>query len=251
MRAGFLVLMLCLLLPIAAAADEGGDDRVVRLHVPEALIKTGLMRYILPRFSLKTRVRVELVGPTGTPDLSLGPQGRALFQGAGAVWHLLQHRKGHAGTDKLVAWLKSEVGLRTILSFAPDGQPLFSPPPEQEREVAAAAPTGNVALGLAASQRKCGRCHVVERTARISGIGSTPSFFVLRSLRDWRDRFGAFYTLRPHPSFTQVEGVTEPFPEDRPPPIHPVTLSIDEVEAILAYVAGLEPADLGEPLKHQ
>ena len=33
------------------------------------------------------------------------------------------------------------------------------------------------------------------------------------------DRFDAFYTLAPHPAFTQIDGVTDPFPIDRPSPI--------------------------------
>jgi hypothetical protein len=85
----------------------------------------------------------------------------------------------------------------------------------------------------------------------MNAIGSTPSFFALRSLSDWEARFAAFFALNPHPSFTQVTGVTEPFAEDRPPPIVPITLSLEDLEAILAYVAALEAADLGAPLVHQ
>lgn len=247
MRAGFLGLIFCLLHPLAAAAD----DRSVRLYAPDALVETGLLQYILPRFSLKTQVRIALVGAGEAADLSFGPEGQALFTGAGATWHVQTHGAAHPGTERLLDWLTSEVGRNTVLSFAPEGEPLFAPPAAVERVVARAAPSGNVALGLAASQRKCARCHVVERGAGLSGIGSTPSFFVLRSLPDWQDRFGAFYALNPHPAFTQIEGVTAPFPEDRPSPIHPVTLSLDEVEAVLSYVAALEPADLGAPLQHQ
>ncbi len=247
MRAGILGLIFCLLHPLAAAAE----DRLVRIYAPDVLVETGLMQYILPRFSLKTQVRVELVGPEEAPDLSFGPQGRALFQGAGATWHVQTHGAAHPGTERFMAWLSSEVGRNTVLSFAPEGETIFAPPEAVEREVVSAAPSGNVALGLAASQQKCARCHVVERGRGVSGIGSTPSFFVLRSLPDWQDRFGAFYALNPHPAFTQIEGVTAPFPEDRPSPIHPVSLSLAEVEAVLSYVSGLEPADLGAPLQHQ
>ena len=45
-------------LPISVLADE----RLVRLYAPEALIDTGMMRHILPRFTLKTQVRVETGG---------------------------------------------------------------------------------------------------------------------------------------------------------------------------------------------
>jgi hypothetical protein len=94
----------------------------------------------------------------------------------------------------------------------------------------------------------CGRCHVVSPKNRMGGIGSTPSFAVLRTIADWEDRMRAFWTLRPHPSFTQIEGVTDPFPEDRPAHIHPVTLTLKEVERIVAYARTIPPADLGADL---
>lgn len=245
-----LAVWLALWIPVAGRAAD--DDRLVRLHAAEPLVETGLMRYILPRFSLKTQVRVELVAPDAAPDLVLGPQeGKALFQGAGGVWRLKVLRAGHPGTEKLVAWLTSEVGQRTIFSFAPEGEPLFAPPPEETAKIVAVAPSGDVALGRAVSREKCGRCHVVSRDSALGGIGSTPSFFALRALPDWRERFSTFYVRNPHPAFTQIEGLTPAFPEERPVHIHPVNLALEEVEAILAYVAELEPADLGAPVKHQ
>ena len=105
--------------------------------------------------------------------------------------------------------------------------------------------------GLVASRVHCVRCHVISEDTRMTSIDSTPSFFLLRAFDDWEYRFQVFYILNPHPAFTQVEGVTEPFPISRPSPIVPVEMTVDEVEAIVAYVAGLEPADLGAPLQHQ
>lgn len=85
----------------------------------------------------------------------------------------------------------------------------------------------------------------------MSGIGSAPSFAVMRSFADWDSRFSAFFALKPHPAFTQVEGVTDPFPPELPPAIAPIELTLEELEAIVAYVAALPPADLGKPLEHQ
>jgi hypothetical protein len=85
----------------------------------------------------------------------------------------------------------------------------------------------------------------------MNAIGSTPSFAVLRALPDWGARFQGFFALNPHPAFTQVADVTDPFPIDRPPPIIPVEITLDDLEAILAFVAAMEPADLGAPLLHQ
>ena len=80
---------------------------------------------------------------------------------------------------------------------------------------------------------------------RFGGIGSTPSFPALRAIPGWRDKFEAFWTLNPHPSFTQVVDITPPFDPDRPPHIAPVVITQEDLEAIVAYAASIEPKDLG------
>ena len=83
----------------------------------------------------------------------------------------------------------------------------------------------------------------------MSTIGSTPSFALIRSFPDWDSRFQAFFALNPHPAFTIVEGVTEPFAASRPPAIVPVKLTLEELDSILAYVETIAPAELGTPLQ--
>ena len=95
----------------------------------------------------------------------------------------------------------------------------------------------------------CGRCHVVNEKNRYGGIGSTPSFGALRTLDDWEVRFDAFFTLPPHPAFTQVEGVTEPFPINRPSPIHPLELTLDDLETIKNFARTIPPKDLGAEIR--
>ena len=85
----------------------------------------------------------------------------------------------------------------------------------------------------------------------MGGIGSTPSFAALRSLAGWEDKFLAFWSENPHPSFTQVEGLTEPFDPDHPPHIAPVEITLDELEAIYAFAATIEPKDLGAPINER
>ena len=75
---------------------------------------------------------------------------------------------------------------------------------------------GDALRGEEVSLSHCGRCHVVSDKNRMNSIGSTPSFAVLRTLRDWEDRFQAFYVLNPHPAFTQITDVTKPFDATRP-----------------------------------
>ena len=241
-----LVVLIVMLLPSLARAE----DRQVSLYAPPALIDSGLVQHIKPRFSLKTQVRVDIVDSIEDADLVLGDTGKPLFSGLDAVWHLDQ-RRDTKGADRFADWLTSEIGTRTILSFAPDGTPVFTPPPKETVAAVTAEISDDAIAGKEVSYVKCSRCHVTERGRGIFGIGSTPSFAVMRGFEDWEARFAAFYVLNPHEAFTQIEGVTEPFPLDRPSPISPVVMTLDDLDAILAYVAIVEPADLGKPLEHQ
>ena len=240
-----LVLILALLPGLAMA-----DDKRVVFYAPPALIESGLIKHIAPRFSLKTQVRVEIVEDPAGADLVLGADGRALFSGLGQTWHM-DLRSEAKGARRFADWLTSDVGRRTVQGFAPAGTALFSEPKVQERVVAQVEMSGDAIAGQGVSWAKCGRCHVTERGRGGFGIGSTPSCFVMRGCEDWQARFAGFYVLKPHAAFTQLEGVTDPFPIDRPSPIAPIELTLDDLEAILAYVAVLDPADLGKPLEHQ
>jgi len=95
----------------------------------------------------------------------------------------------------------------------------------------------------------CGRCHVINERNRTGGIGSTPSFGALRTLDDWEARIRGFYALAPHPAFTQVVGITDPFALDRPSPIHPVELTQDDLEIITEFTRTVAPKDLGGPVQ--
>lgn len=239
-----------LVVAFALCSSAAAEDRLVRLHAPQTLVDTGLMQYILPRFSLKTQVRVELVAPDQA-QLILGNDGRALFMGVGQVWHMDVPGAGHLGTDRFADWLTSDIGARTIQSFAPEGTPLFGPPDEEGKVTAVLEYDGDADEGHTVALSKCTRCHAVDDATLWSSIGSTPSFAVLRTFEDWENRFTIFYVLKPHAAFTQITDVTDPFPPDRPSPIAPIELSLDEVEALVAYVAALPAADLGQPLAHQ
>jgi mono/diheme cytochrome c family protein len=65
---------------------------------------------------------------------------------------------------------------------------------------------GDAAKGKRLAEQHCSRCHVIGDFNKFGGIGSTPSFNVLKSLDDWRDRFQTFFLRNPHPSFVRVEG---------------------------------------------
>ena len=247
----FRLSILTLIAALSWTGQGGANERAFTLHAAPEIVESGLLQFLLPRFSLKTQVRISVVPSGDEADVSLGENGRPVFAGLGRTWRMRVHKSGHAGAEKFSDWIASDVGRRTILSFTVDGVQLFSIAAEEKVEAAPITMDGNSDLGRAVSQRLCGRCHVVVAEERMNAIGSTPSFFALRSLPDWNERFAAFYVLNPHPAFTQVAEVTPPFPQDRPPPIVPLEMTLDDVEAVLAYVALLNPADLGAPLEHQ
>ncbi len=249
-------LALAAMLILAMAGAEAEERRMTVAASPE-LIESGLLKHMLPRFSLKTSIRTTPVPlePGVEADVLVGPAvdgGRPVFRGGETVY-LAGPGGGaqQAQAARFLDWLASDIGQRTVASFAPDGKPLYEPAADAKVEAKGPAVTGDAVAGERLALVHCGRCHVVGPKNRMGGIGSTPSFAMLRTLGDWERRFRAFFTLNPHPAFTQVSGVTPPFDEARPPPIAPLEVTLADIDAILAYVAALAPADLAEPLKYQ
>ena len=196
-------------------------------------------------------MRIELVKTGETAEAALGDDGTAVFEGLDRVWRLALNTPEHAGAARFADWIASEAGQRAITGFRiDDTQPFALPTPEAVAAVAVEY-DGDALAGMDLSHALCGRCHVVSEKNRMNAIGSTPSFHGLRTLSDWDNRFAVFYVLNPHPAFTQVKDVTPAFPDDRPPPIVPLNMTLDDLGAIIAYVASLEPADLGAPIQHQ
>lgn len=257
-RIRFLAVCAAVLL-LAGGIVSGGPlraeetPRLVRLAVPQVLVDTGLLAYILPRFSLKTQIRVHVVPVDEAAEARLDgtAAGTPVFSDADTTWHLDLVAPDHAGAKRLRKWLTSDVGVRAIAAYAPAGVAMFRAPEVREAEVAELSWDGDADLGYSLSRVHCGRCHAVDEAGRMNSIGSTPSFFVLRTLSDWEGRFQAFYALKPHPAFTQIADVTAPFDEARPSPIVPVEMTLEELENIMAYVALLAPADLGAPLEQK
>lgn len=225
----------------------------LRLAAPPALVDSGLLDYVLPRFSLKTGVRIAVVAPETAAQIELSTEadGPRVFTGPNATWRLSLSAPDNKDAARFADWLLSEIGQRTVTSYKRDGTTPFTLPEKEKVKVAPVSYEGDPVEGKKLSVLHCARCHAVSEATRMNAIGSTPSFFVLRGMRDWDMRFTAFYALNPHPAFTQVEEVTPPFPINRPSPMVPVEITLDELDAILAYVSGMTPADLGAPIRHQ
>lgn len=239
--------LLALLVMIAAPCGATAQDRDFTLSAPDQIVESGFLKHLLPRFSLKHGVRISQV--ESDADVVIGAEGIPVFAGLDQVWHLSQN--GAEGPQLFTDWLLSDIGKRTIDGFQPDGIAIFSAEVVVAVVTPDITPHGDPVEGEKQALLHCGRCHVINESNRMNGMGQTPSFALMRTLPDWENRFATFYVLNPHPSFTQVADITPPFPANLPPAIVPLEITQDTVEAILAYVATIAPADLGAPLQNQ
>jgi mono/diheme cytochrome c family protein len=85
----------------------------------------------------------------------------------------------------------------------------------------------------------CTRCHVVGDINPYGGIESTPSFIGMKRLDDWERRYAEFYILPPHPALVRIEEVSAERDEERPAFVTEIVLTLDDVDAILAFVKTL------------
>jgi mono/diheme cytochrome c family protein len=208
---------------------------------------TGFLQHLLPRFSLKHGVRITQVDESG--DVVIGGQGVPVFTGLDKVWSVTWSKT--AGAELFVEWLLSDIGKRTIESFKPDSVAIFTTQFGDQTAETVLVFDGDPVQGEALSLTHCGRCHVINETNRMKGMGQTPSFALMRTFDDWNNRFATFFLLNPHPSFTQILGITESFAAHLPPAIVPLEITQAEIDHILSYVATMTPADLGAALQSQ
>lgn len=241
------IILLCLSL-LLTTSPAAAQDGPLGLAAPDTVVDSGLLQYILPRFSLKTSIRV-VSDADGVMQLTTAAPGVAVFQGDGITYYL--RADDSKRQIRFRDWLLSDIGKRTIDNFQPDGVQLFSSDIVQIKTDDAPVLDGDTARGADLSLSLCGRCHVIGPQNRMKGLGSTPSFAVLRSLPDWTDRFEQFFVRAPHGAFTQIADVTLPFDPARPPPIVPLEMTLDDLDAIVAFVAQTKAADLGAPLQSQ
>lgn len=215
------------------------------LFAPETLWSSGVLKHVLPRFSLKTSIRFDQVDREADVIFAVEGDGVRALELEGQVYRLILADPSEPRSARFLEWWRSDIGKRTLLSFNKDGRPVVSLPGKPVVKKVERAPTGDALKGERLALVHCGRCHVVSDKNRMGGIGSTPSFAAMRNLDNWRGRFEAFFALNPHPAFTQIPEVTEPFDPMRPPAIAPIELSLEDVEAITAYAATIEPLNLG------
>ncbi len=255
--------VICLILLIfpGSGGVARADHRDLALFASPALAGSGLLAFLLPRFALKTGVGVHFMPLSGgSGAIPAGADivvqkatgaGRLALRGLGQDFAIIQTDPDNLAASRFTDWLLSEIGQRTIAQFAPGGVQVFTGAAVAGPVRQAVVLSGDAMRGQGLAYANCGRCHVIGARNRMKGIGSTPSFALLRSFDDWLGRFQTFYALNPHPSFSQVIGVTAPFSESLPPPISPLILTLGELDDIIAFTGTIEPADLGAPLAHQ
>ena len=208
------------------------------------MVDAGLDKHLLTRFRFKHRIDVAPVGDGG--DMVLGETGARVFAEGETDWHVeiaTDDAAKREMAETFIDWMTSEPGRAAIEAFAPGGTPLYTTAEAEVEEVVPDTFEGDDAAGSELALLHCGRCHVIDSRNKWGGIGSSPSFTALRGRENWLALFSAFYLKNPHPSFTQVEGVTDPF--ERQPAVAPIEITVEELEAILAFVSNLAALNLG------
>ena len=260
-----LLAMLLVMLPLSAPVQAN----TLNLGVSEDLEASGLARHLAPRYGLRANTRVTVIAAdaagleaglhAGEIDVVIASDAvLAALQADGVVRRRAaafrtdeEDARGYAvsrpvdgpNEDRAAAfqdWLTGTVGRSAIEVF--EGEVAYVPGAlVVERAAADLVPDGDVEAGADLALSHCGRCHRIDARNRFGGMSNTPSFAVLRAQDVWLDKFITFWALNPHPSFTQIDGLTQPFDPERPPSIHPLYLTMDEVDAIVAFAATIEP----------
>jgi len=246
------IFLLCQLLCVLAFSSiVRGEPARVLIDLPSEMSDSGFAAHVLPRFQFRARIKLVPATPDQTAVVGFTKargKGTPVLTARDGTVFSLRFPKGNAAGQKLLKWFLSTPGKNAVASFPKGGPPLFSiyqaPTITEQNHL----PEGNALLGSELALRHCGRCHVVDERNRMGGIGSTPSFGALRARDNWQTLFRVFWTEPPHPSFTLIPGMTDAFTSTRPAYISPVQLTLEQVDAIIAFVASIAPKDLGAPL---
>ena len=98
----------------------------------------------------------------------------------------------------------------------------------------------NAQKGLEIAQEHCSRCHIVSEKNRYSSIETTPSFFGLRKMSDWQERFSKFFVGPPHPALVNIIDVTEERSKMLPAFVQEIDLTLEQIDYLISYVKDLK-----------
>jgi hypothetical protein len=219
----------------------------------ETVIPSELVQYVVPRFSLKTRIRFDQVESSGDIQLvterpETGAEVLKLVSGETVYITAVGGAVESSDYRAFVDWLVSEPGRATIADFELDGRQIAIPTAADEAAPIEMVIVGNIDHGRELSSDHCRRCHKVDRADKYAGIDNAPSFHAMRSFDDWYIRFSRFYAVSPHKALISVEG--SGIEKNRALiTIAPIDLQMDDINDIVAFVNSLTPLDLGKPIQ--
>ena len=209
-----------------------------------------LDKHLFPRFKFKTQIILKAVEEVNGYDALIGiiDNGKPIFSDLNGVLYRLEvitsDKEKRMKIEKFLKWLTSPPGIAVIEDFSINDSPVFKGIIYQEEKKVVTTFEGNLSSGLSLSQKHCKRCHVVDENA-FAGIDSSPSFHALRSMKNWEEKFQAFWTVNPHLSLISITDVYEAGSSSAPVTVAPIELNLSEVDDILAYVASIKPKELG------
>ena len=219
----------------------------------EIVIPSELVQYVIPRFSLKTRIRFDQVESAGDIQLvterpETGAEVLKLVSGETVYITAVGGAVESSDYRAFVDWLVSEPGRATIADFElMVSRSRFRRPPRKLLRIEMVI-VGNIDHGRELSSDHCRRCHKVDRADKYAGIDNAPSFHAMRTFDDWYIRFSRFYAVSPHKALISVEG--SGIEKNRALiTIAPIDLQMDDINDIVAFVNSLTPLDLGKPIQ--
>ena len=118
-----LALVTLFVLPIGKAALA--EEKAFDLSVSDELVASGLVRHLVPRFSMKTGVRVTLTPDGGHAILTPAAEGGQPALAGEGTTYMIAVAPGQPHADRFRDWLLSEIGQRTIEGFSKEGAPSY------------------------------------------------------------------------------------------------------------------------------
>ena len=143
---------IAVMLPAMGTAQTADNPKQVRVFVDPEFIESGLFKYLAPRFTLKTQVRL-ILGEQSDAQVAIAiATGRPIAQRGDVIWAVQLIDGEHPGAERFVDWLQGEVAQNTILAFAPETGDRFVIPEVQDTIEQVVNFTGDAALGLQVAQ---------------------------------------------------------------------------------------------------
>lgn len=163
--------ILAMLAIVLMAGGVQAQEKEITLISDPELKTSGLWSYVLPRFKLKTGIKVHVVYGSGSlnSDVLMQRDGTTpvMVRGDGLEFRATLNRASQHGT-RFMEWLVSEVGQRTISAFKVDEQQVFFPAVVEVLEDSQPL-KGNVLIGEETAIRKCGRCMLLVSGTNMAG----------------------------------------------------------------------------------